>query len=198
MDLVLYVVAAIALVITPGPDLMYVMTVSVGQGTRAGVLSAAGVSMGVLVHTLAVALGLAVVLQTSPGAFRVIQLAGGIYLLYLAVETWRHPLDLTLTDPTAHQRYFLRGMMSNVLNPKVALFFLTFLPGFVTAEGIAASLQMATLGGIYAVLALSIKSTVAVLSAQVSDFLRRSPGAAEWLRYGMGAIFALLGVRLFF
>ena len=199
-QLILYIGAAALLVITPGPDLLYVLTMSVGRGTRAGVLSAAGVSMGVLVHTLAVTLGLAVLLQTSTLAYTVIKYLGGAYLIYLGIQTLRHPLDLSLDDiqkgaPRSRQ-YFVRGMMSNVLNPKVALFFLTFLPQFVTAEGGSATMQMLTLGLIYALLAISIKSSVAMMSGSVSGWLRNAPGRADKLRYGMAAVFILLGGRL--
>jgi threonine/homoserine/homoserine lactone efflux protein len=199
-QLTLYIGAAALLVITPGPDLLYVLTMSIGRGTRAGVLSAAGVSMGVLIHTLAVTFGLAVLLQTSTIAYTLIKYLGGLYLIYLGVQTLRHPLDLSLNQAGAltacKREYFVRGMMSNVLNPKVALFFLTFLPQFVTAEGGSATMQMLALGIIYALLAISIKSSVAMMSGSVSGWLRNAPGKANKLRYGMAAIFILLGGRL--
>jgi threonine/homoserine/homoserine lactone efflux protein len=201
-QLLMYTMAAFLLVITPGPDMMYVLTVSLARGTRAGVLSAVGVSGGVLIHTLMVSLGLAVLLQTSELAYNVVKYAGGMYLIYLGVEALRHGssfhVGATSTGTvTVHPRqYFLRGMMSNVLNPKVALFFLTFLPQFVTTTGNTATAQMVTLGLIYAVIAICVKSSLALMSGTVSVWLRESPHIADWLNWFMAAVFLYLGIRL--
>lgn len=198
----MYTVAAFLLVVTPGPDMMYVLTISIGRGARAGVLSAVGVSAGVLVHTLMVSLGLAVLLQTWELAYDVVKYAGGAYLVYLGIEAIRHGSSFhaqsTVSGVIAvHPRqYFFRGMMSNVLNPKVALFFLTFLPQFVTTTGNYATAQMITLGLIYAAIALTVKSTIALMSGTVSIWLRESPHIADWLNWFMAAVFLYLGLRL--
>lgn len=195
-ELALYLGAAIVLVITPGPDMMFVLATSMGRGARAGVRSALGVSTGVLVHTLAAALGLAVILQTSAEAYTLIKYAGGVYLVYLGIEAWRHPITPEYDGTGRTGRYFLRGMMSNVLNPKVALFFITFLPQFASGEG--ATLQMVTLGIIYALLAAGFKSSVALASGGVSRWIAHSPGAVRWLGRAMGGVFIFLGLRLAF
>ncbi|MFW5748689.1 MAG: LysE family translocator [Chloroflexota bacterium] len=203
-QLMIYTAAAFALVITPGPDMMFVIATSLGRGVWPGVFSAWGVCVGILIHTLLAALGLAVVLTASPAAFTAVRLIGGAYLVYLGIDALRHPLALDtpqadstgVTSTTPRRAYFLRGMMSNAFNPKVALFFITFLPQFVRADGAAPALQMALLGIIYALIALVIKTGIALASGSVSGWLRRSPGAAAALGRLMGGVFLFLGVRL--
>ena len=137
-DYWLFVLAAILLIVAPGQDTLYILGRSIGQGRRIGVAAALGVSAGTLVHTFAAALGLSAIVATSATAFLAIKLAGAAYLVYLGVRALVKP---TIATPSAHglgaadaRKAFRQGLLTNVLNPKVALFFLAFLPQFVDAE----------------------------------------------------------------
>ena len=145
----LFLAASWLLIITPGPDMIYVITRGISQGRKAGVVSAIGVTLGILVHTLFAACGLAIILKTSALAFLIVKLAGAGYLVYLGVKTLVDKSDFSLTDdkPRAGTgTIFIQGILSNVLNPKIALFFLAFLPQFVVPGRGSASFQMVCLG----------------------------------------------------
>jgi threonine/homoserine/homoserine lactone efflux protein len=133
-EFMVFSIACWALILSPGPDMIYVITRGVAQGRLAGILSAAGVIAGTLVHTLFAACGLTIILQTSALAFMVVKFAGAAYLIYLGVQAFFSKDLLRLNgdrQPVGNRRIFLQGLMSNVLNPKIAIFFLAFLPQFV-------------------------------------------------------------------
>src|SRR5262249_39845851 len=133
-SLTLFIAASWVLIITPGPDTLYVLTRGVAQGKQAGVISALGVTLGIFVHTLAAAFGLALVLQTSALAFLVVQYLGALYVPYLSIKTLKDRSSLTLSSdykPRQLRVLFAQDVVSNVTNSKVALFFLAFLPQFV-------------------------------------------------------------------
>lgn len=133
----IFFTASWILTITPGPDIIYVITRGVSQGRRAGIVSAIGVTLGILVHTIFAALGLAVILRTSALAFLAVKYTGAAYLVYLGIKSYRDKTSFDLTSKQAQamtRTIFIQGMLSNVLNPKVALFFLAFLPQFVNPD----------------------------------------------------------------
>ncbi|WP_433623282.1 LysE family translocator [Halomicrococcus sp. NG-SE-24] len=197
--LAVFVPAALALVLAPGPDTVYVLTRSIGGGRRVGVASAAGIGVGVLVHTSAAILGLSVVVRRSALAFRVVKYVGAAYLLYLGVETLRSSqqfeLDGASTTSTDRRTSFARGVLVNVLNPKVAIFFLAFLPQFVTRTG-PVTPQLAALGLTYAVLTLSYLVAVALLSGTIRRVLAARSWVEDGLRAVTGSVLVGLGVRL--
>jgi threonine/homoserine/homoserine lactone efflux protein len=188
----LFVVAAVALILAPGPDSVFVL--SRGVRTRiAGVYAALGVSVGVLLHTTAATLGLSVLLRTVPTAYVAVKYVGAAYLLYLAAETLRgDDFDPDLDSAPTHS--FRRGVAVNVLNPKVALFFLAFLPQF-TGDGAGARARMIVLGATYAVLT----ACYLVGLALVSDRARRAfdgPRLQRGLRWTAGSVLAAFGAAL--
>src|SRR5688572_1579633 len=143
--LLLFMTAALALNVTPGPDMLYVVARSVGEGRAAGVISSLGIAAGSLVHTLAVALGLAGLLRAVPLAFEIVKWVGAAYLIWLGVRALRTPGTTTervAVAPASRRAIFGQGMLTNVLNPKVALFFLAFLPQFVDPERGTVALQI--------------------------------------------------------
>lgn len=147
-----FIVAAGAIVLLPGPDTVTVLSQGATRGRRAGLATAIGVSAGVLVHTVAVALGLAAVLQASPSAYALLRLIGAAYLLYLGVQTLRAGVDEpTGYDAQATTGPFQAGFIVNATNPKVAIFFLAFLPTF-TQQGPETGIQLVALGATYSVL----------------------------------------------
>jgi len=191
--LAVFLGAAVALILTPGPDTMYVLSRALGDGRAVGVRAAAGIATGVLVHTAAAALGLSALLRASPAAYDAVKYLGAAYLVYLGVAALRGD------GPGSREREagdggYLQGVTVNVLNPKVALFFLAFLPGFVDAgPGVDAALGMFFLGALYAVLTLAYLGTVAVLSGRVGTALdaRRTK-----LQYVSAAVLVGLGLHL--
>ncbi|PSP73920.1 LysE family translocator [Halobacteriales archaeon SW_12_67_38] len=200
-----FVPASLALILAPGPDTFYVLSRALGAGRRAGVHSACGISAGVLVHTLAAVVGLSAVLRESALAFRLVKYVGAAYLVFLGVQTLRSSQGSLLDEldeprsadhATADRGGFTRGLLVNVLNPKVALFFLAFLPAFVPATAPNASLQLLALGCLYAGLTVLYLAGVAVLSGTIRAALRSRTGINDWLRYGTGGALVGFGIVL--
>ncbi|MDS0297361.1 LysE family translocator [Halogeometricum sp. S1BR25-6] len=182
--------AAVALILTPGPDTMYVLARGM-QGRGVGVRSALGISTGVLVHTAAAAFGLAALLRAAPTAYRVVKYAGALYLVYLGVSALRNDeFDPTVDVDT--EGSFRRGVFVNALNPKVALFFLSLLPGFA-GTGSGADARMLLLGATYAGLTAVYLSVVAVGSGRIGRALESSrfSSGLNWLG---GGVMVALGV----
>jgi threonine/homoserine/homoserine lactone efflux protein len=197
--LALFFAASIALIVAPGPDSLYVLARGIGQGRRAGLISALGTCTGLLVHTTLAALGLAVLLQASPVAYTVVKLAGAAYLVYLGVRALLTKQSFTLGGDTSRRlwaRMYIQGMLTNVLNPKVALFFVAFLPQFVDARAGAVAPQMLLLGVLFATMGLAYLTLVALLSSQAGRLLRAHPNLASRIRWLTGSVLIGLGVRL--
>jgi threonine/homoserine/homoserine lactone efflux protein len=200
-NFILFFVASWILIVTPGPDMLYVITRGVTQGRAAGILSAMGVTLGLLVHTVFAALGLAVLLQTSAVAFSIVKYAGVVYLVYLGVKAIKEKSRFTPGEQKqfANSRtIFLQGTLSNVLNPKVALFFLAFLPQFVDQEQGQVPLQMVVLGIMFAVFGFLFLVTLGYFSGRIGHWLFDRPFIADKLRWLTGTVLIGLGVRLAF
>lgn len=197
--LLLFMTAALALNVTPGPDMLYVVARSVGEGRAAGIVSALGIAAGTIVHTLAVALGLAGLLRAVPVAFEIVKWMGAAYLVWLGVRALRRSGTLSTTEelaPASRGAMFRQGMLTNVLNPKVALFFLAFLPQFVDPERGPVALQMIALGVLFNIQGTLVNILVAVLASGASAWSRRRFGESPLMRRVTGVVFIGLGVRL--
>ncbi len=197
--LLLFVAAGLVLNFTPGPDLLYITARSLGQGWRAGAASSLGIGAGCLVHTAAAALGISVLLRASPVTYDVIRLAGAAYLVYLGVQALRQRAsvaDVTALPADPLRTVFWQGFVTNVLNPKVALFFLAFLPQFADPARGAFELQVLLLGLIFIVNGLWVCLLVARSAAAMADWARRSTGAMSWIQRGSGALLVALGLHL--
>ncbi len=187
-----FIVAALVLLLIPGPGVMYVVARTVAQGCRAGLASAVGLSMGVLVHVAAATLGLSAILLTSATAFTIVKILGAVYLFYLAIQVLRSshstssPL-FTVQLPT--YRIILDGIIVSVFNPKIAIFFMAFLPQFVVIDSRSIELQIMFLGITYAGLALVTDSLYALTATLLKS---RVPSFS-----GDATIFKYLGVSLF-
>ncbi|MDN5697426.1 MAG: LysE family translocator [Rubrobacter sp.] len=198
-NLLLFLGASLALILTPGQDNLYVMTRGISRGRTAALVSSWGVCAGLMVHTTLAALGLSAILASSAAAFQVVKYAGVAYLIYLGVKTFLDRESFTVPEGECRSSrglggVFAQGVATNVLNPKVALFFLAFLPQFAGASGGAA--QFLALGVIFALLALVITGVIAVFSGALGDWLKSRPGPANALRYATGGILIALGIRL--
>ena len=201
-DLLLFIGSGLLLNITPGPDTLYIVGRSTTQGLRAGVVAALGIGAGTLVHISAAAFGLSAILAASAGAFTVIKVAGAAYLVYVGLSllfSSEAPLDSTASTqvaPAPLQTVFLQGFLTNVLNPKVALFFLAFLPQFVGAEATNKPMAFLFLGFVFNVTGTFWNLFVAWSAARVTAGLRRRATIVKWFNRCVGGIFVALGIRL--
>ena len=199
--LLLFLGASMALTIAPGPDNIFVITQGLARGRRAAILTAWGMCSGVTVHTLAAAAGISALFYSSALAFQVVKYAGAAYLLYLAWQVLRERARLTTPAAPAAigpdgAALFRRGFIMNVLNPKVALFFLAFLPQFTVRGAGNIPVQMVVLGFIFMAQALVIFTIIGYFSGSVGGWIQRRPRAGQYFSWMAGGIFALLGLRL--
>jgi threonine/homoserine/homoserine lactone efflux protein len=199
-SLLLFVLAGLVLNLTPGPDVLYIVARSTTEGRKAGIVSALGVGAGTLFHIAAVALGLSQLLVKMPIAYDVIRWAGALYLVYLGVRAILDP-GLQRTEVTipkaALWRVFLQGMLTNILNPKVAMFFLAFLPQFVDTTLGNAALQIVLLGIIFDINGTIVNVGFAMGAGWIGSLLKDGKaGHARLLRRLSGALFIGLGARL--
>ena len=195
----IFIIASIALIITPGPDIIYVLTRGIADGKRSGAISAIGVTTGILIHTMAAALGLAVLLKTSTYAFWTLKVVGGIYLMYLGYQVIKNKQALEITGFQNNfdlKKCFLQGFFSNVLNPKVALFFIAFLPQFVNKDSANQSLDMIIFGLIFALMTIIFLMILGFFSGSVGIWLKQRKKIAGKIRIGSGTVLMLLGLRL--
>lgn len=197
-----FVVASLVLIVTPGQDMILVMSRSVAQGAAAGVATAAGVSVGLMGHTILATLGLGAVLRTSELLFIALKLVGAAYLLYLGIGlllTKRSALELGVsTAPRSVRKLFMDGALSNLSNPKIAIFYFAFLPQFVLPAAQHPTLTVMALGSAFAVLTFLIKGPVGMFAGALSGWLRTRPGVLAWVYRSSGAVLVGLGVRLAF
>lgn len=195
--ILLFFPAALLLAMAPGPDNLFVMMQSARFGKAAGVAVVLGLCTGLLVHTAAVVLGVAALLQESRTAFRILQFAGAAYLLYLAVLSLRASSQPAQVQATAlgYGRLYRRGIVMNVTNPKVSIFFLAFLPQFVTPGEVTA--QILQLGALFILATVLVFGAVALLAGAFGERLR-SPRAVLILNRITAAVFIALAIKLLF
>jgi threonine/homoserine/homoserine lactone efflux protein len=198
---VLFIVASLAVIITPGQDMMLVMSRSLTQGAAAGVATAAGVSVGLLGHTVLTTLGLGAILQASDWLFLALKLVGAAYLVYLGLMQLlvkRADLESDAAPARSLQRLFLDGALSNLSNAKIVIFYLAFLPQFVPASAQQPAISVFALGVAFAALTFLVKGPVGVFAGALSAWLRSRPAVLAWIYRSSGAILIGLGVKLAF
>ncbi|EDT40315.1 LysE family translocator [Burkholderia ambifaria] len=199
-----FVFAVFLLNITPGPDTAYIVGRSVAQGRGAGLMSAFGISAGCCVHALACAFGLTALLAASATAFTVIKLVGAAYLIYLGVRMIiarqaAEPSGAEAAHGTAAKplrQLFMQGFWTNVLNPKVVLFFVSFFPQFVSADSPHKAWAFLTLGAVFVAMSTVWTSLVAWVAGSVTQRFSDKPGVRKWLDRTVGSAFVGLGLRL--
>ena len=199
-DYWLFVLSGILLNLTPGQDTFFILGNSLGAGRRAGVAAALGIAAGSIVHTLAAALGLSAILATSATAFTVVKLLGAAYLIYIGVRALSSrtllPDTLVAGDAVVARLAFRRGIVTNLLNPKVALLFLAFLPQFIDPASDRKVEAFLLLGATFITTGLSWCLVLAVAAARFRDLLLRRPSTGSVLSRTAGGIFIVLGLRL--
>ncbi|WP_157265211.1 LysE family translocator [Azohydromonas aeria] len=195
----LFMAASLALACTPGPDMIYVVSRALAQGRMAGLISAAGLSLGLAAHTLLAAFGVTVLLQTSELAFTALKVVGACYLLWMGVQLWRAAprIDIHAAgDRLPTRALFLQGALSALLNPKLALFFLAFLPQFVPAASASPTRDTVLLGLAFSVVGIGVQALAGWVAGSLSQALRRNPRAVAGAFRFSGALMLILGLRL--
>ena len=201
-NLLLFLAASLPLILTPGPDMIYVATRGIARGRSVALISASGVGFGYVVHTVLAVAGLSALLQGSATAFLVVKYAGAAYLLYLGVRTLLERGGFSSLRgegggrPDDLARVFFQGTITSVLNPKGILFFLAFLPQFVSLAGGSVAVQVSVLGSIFALLCLIVYGLVGYFSGSLGNVLVDKPRVAGALRWTTGGVLVALGLRL--
>jgi threonine/homoserine/homoserine lactone efflux protein len=199
-NVALFVIASLTVIVAPGPDNIYILTRGVAQGREVALASAWGMCSGLLFHTTFAALGLSVVVARSAAAFSVVKYAGAVYLIYLGVSALLGKEGFGTSAGEEHatqlRRFFLKGLTMNLLNPKVAVFFLAFLPQFANPGTSGTALRLMVLGLVFALLSVVVFSAIALFSGVLGDRLSRNPRYATALRLLTGCVLVGLGLRL--
>jgi threonine/homoserine/homoserine lactone efflux protein len=199
-ELLLFAGAALLMVLTPGPNMIYLISRSICQGRTAGVISLFGIVIGFLVHMFAVATGLTAVFFAVPFAYEVLKWVGAGYLLWLAWQAVRpgarSPFEPIQLPPDSPTKLFFMGFLTNVLNPKIAVFYLSVFPQFVTPEHGSVFVQSITLGLVQISVSFSINLIIVLFAASMASWFVRNPRWLSIQRYFMGFVLAGLAVRL--
>jgi threonine/homoserine/homoserine lactone efflux protein len=195
----LFLTASLVVILSPGQDMVLVFSRGLGQGARAGIATAAGVSTGLLGHTVLTAFGLGAILRTSETLFLVLKIVGAAYLIYIGVRlllTGASHLEMRMSATRSLARLFREGALSNVSNPKVAMFYFAFLPQFVPASTEHPTAIVFVLGVVFALLTFLIKAPVGYFSGALSAWLKSRPSVLKWISRTSGTILIGLGLRL--
>lgn len=200
--LISYTIAVIALTLTPGPDMTLFLGKTLAHGKIAGVAAFLGASAGLLVHTFIVAIGLSALIAASATAFLVLKVVGCIYLLYLAYDAVRNGSSFTVetesTRRSGHFSIFMKGLGINLLNPKIVVFFVTFLPQFVSANDPFAAYKFMFLGVMFVVVAAPFCVGLILSADQIAIFLKRSPRAIRIVDWLFATVLGGFAVKLLF
>ncbi|HWO97099.1 MAG TPA: LysE family translocator [Bacillus sp. (in: firmicutes)] len=194
-----FIIVAVVLTLSPGPDILFVMAQSMSNGKRAGMATALGLCSGITVHTMAAALGISAVLYQSNTAFQIVKYAGALYLLYMAWQAFKEgnaPLAADGVEKRSMSSLYRKGILMNILNPKVSLFFLALLPQFVSTKAGSPVLQMVILGLVFMIQAVVIFTLVAMFAGSIGQRLLRYPKMNGYINKGKAGLFALIGIRI--
>lgn len=198
-ELLPFLIACLALNLTPGADMAYITTRSITQGRSGGIAAAFGVALGCQIHGAAAALGLSVLLAQSETAFLIVKYVGVAYLIYLAIKTLRQSAVTLITETQRHaswQRIFMEGCLTNLLNPKVALFILAFLPQFADAAKGHVGFQIFFLSLLFNFSGTGVNIIVAITAGTAGRALTNSRRFAEIMRWATASVFTALALRL--
>ena len=196
----LFLITVLIICITPGIDMIFILNRSISQGRDAGIYSALGVSVGAVVHTVLSGLGLSVILQTSVVLFTIIKIVGAVYLIYLGIQMFiskQSSISIKKTVYQSRRKLFVQGVITNVTNPKVALFFISFIPQFISVDNQYGPIPFLILGSIFAVMGAITSFIIAIFSSSLTTKLRDNIVAEKIINKISGAVFVILGISLF-
>ena len=195
-----FLLASIALTISPGPDILYVLTQSISNGKKYGNATALGLVSGVLVHTTLIALGVSAVIKQSEVVFSIIKILGACYLLWIAFQVYKAPASIAIANSTLKRKSFIslfkQGFVMNVFNPKVTLFFLAFFPGFIDEKLGNVTQQIYTLGFLFMFQAFGIFSLVSIVADKLTVFIRTNEKFAVFLKWLQIVVFVGIAVLI--
>jgi len=198
-DIGLFIAASALLAIAPGPDVIYVLTRAIAQGRKAGLAAALGFASGCIFHTVLAAVGIAALIRSSELAFDLVRYAGAAYLVWIGIQALRHRSAFSIeagNEAKALMTIYKQSVIGNMLNPKVTLFFLAFLPQFVNAEAGNIALQLVVLGVVFMIVTIVVFGAVAIFAAMIGNWIRRKPAIGERLNVFAGITFIALGIRV--
>jgi threonine/homoserine/homoserine lactone efflux protein len=198
-DIALFLAASALLAIAPGPDVIYVLTRGIAQGRRAGLAAALGFASGCIFHTVLAAVGIAALIRSSPLAFDLVRYAGAAYLVWIGIQALRHRSAFSIEaagESRTLATIYRQSVIGNMLNPKVTLFFLAFLPQFVNAGAGHVGWQMALLGVLFMLVTIVVFGAIAIFAGWIGAWVRRKPAIGERLNIFAGLTFIGLGIRV--
>lgn len=199
-NIYLFIVASFLLCLAPGPDNIYVLTQGMTKSKKAAIVTTLGLCTGIIVHTTAAALGISVIFQTSEIAFNIVKYVGAAYLLYIAYQAFKYrnePLDLSVQNSSSElKKLYVKGFFMNVLNPKVSIFFLAFLPQFVTPTNGNVPMQMVTLGLIFMALTVVVFSSIGIAGNMLSTKLLEKPNIVKYMNILTSFVLGGLALKL--
>lgn len=193
--------AAIILTLMPGPDNLFTLAQSLAKGKNAGIFTTLGLCTGLLVHITAATIGISALIYQSAFAFTVVKYAGAAYLLFLAYKSFKEKdsdINLKNNDNLDYKSLYKKGVIMNLLNPKVSLFFLAFFPQFINYENGHVSIQMLVYGILFLIQTLVIFSLISIFAGKVGSFLRKNPAISIKTNYIQGSLFTLIGLKIAF
>ena len=198
-DIGLFIVASTLLALAPGPDIVYVLTRGIAQGRKAGIAAALGFATGCIFHTALAAFGVAALIRSSDLAFDLVRYAGAAYLVWIGIQALRHASEFSLAaggEAKGLVQIYKQSVIGNALNPKVTLFFLSFLPQFVNTAAGNVAWQMALLGVVFMAVTIVVFGAIAIFSGWIGDWVRAKPAIGKRLNIFAGITFIALGVRV--
>ena len=199
-NLYMFIAASFLLCLAPGPDNIYVLTQGMTKSKKAAVVTTFGLASGLIIHTSAAAFGISVIFQTSEIAFNIVKFVGAAYLMYIAYQAFKYrnePLDLSVQNSSKElKKLYVKGFIMNILNPKVSIFFLAFLPQFVTPANGNVPMQMVTLGAVFMALTIVVFSSIGVAGNLLSSKLLEKPSIVKYMNILTSFVLVSLGIKL--
>ncbi len=201
-NIYLFIITSFLLCLSPGPDNIYILSQSITKGKKAAIVTTLGLCTGIIIHTMAVTFGIAMIFKTSEIVFNFVKFIGVTYLLYIAFETFKHrAVPLTLSIETSNnelKKLYIKGFFMNLLNPKVSIFFLAFLPQFVTLENGKVPMQMITLGFIFMLLTIITFCLIAIIGDSLSSKLLKNTNLIKYMNILTSFVLGSLALKLAF
>lgn len=199
-NLYMFIAASFLLCLAPGPDNIYVLTQGMTKSKKAAIVTTLGLTTGLIIHTSAAAFGISVIFQTSEIAFNIVKYVGAAYLLYIAYQAFKYrneKLDLSVQNSSSElKKLYFKGFIMNILNPKVSIFFLAFLPQFVNTASGNVPMQMITLGGVFMILTVVVFSSIGVAGNLLSSKLLEKPNIVKYMNVLTSFVLVSLGIKL--
>lgn len=196
----LFILSTITIILIPGQDMFLIMSRAITQGKKAGIITTLGVSIGLMGHTLLATLGLGALLATNEWIFNIIKIVGALYLIYLGYQLLtsnEHKFNTKELVKISYRKMFLQGILSNISNPKVAIFYFSYLPQFIVFDGSnSESLQLFLLGATYAILTFFMKAPIGLISGTLSFWIKARPIVLKYINRVSGTILIVLGLKL--